>query len=176
MKTAIALLVFCATMSAGTIVVDAGWYGFCFLDAGSPATEGCQGLGIGDTGNPIEFTALTNVYLQVTDAFLKGDQFDVWVNGELLFTTSAVKTGDGSTWDPDTAFADPTYSSGQVLLGPGAYEVNIFAAASPYRFGGAYVQVVTSRIPGPEVPEPSTWALAAVGLGAVAVFRRRAFR
>jgi hypothetical protein len=116
------------------------------------------------------------VYLQVTDAYRKGDRFEVLVNGIFSFVTSAVELGEGSVSNPDAAFADPTYSSGQVLLGPGAYRVDIFAAASPYGSGGAYVQVVTARIPGPEVPEPSTWALAAVGLGAVAVFRRRAFR
>jgi hypothetical protein len=149
LKTVTVLIVFSAALSANPIAVDAGWYGFCFAGVvGSPAVEGCQNEAIGTAGNTITFTALNNVYLQVTDAFLKGDRFNVWVDGMLSFATSDVAIQYGSTTNPDAAFADPTYSSGQVLLAPGYYEVDIFALQTPYPTGGgAYMRVVTASVP-----------------------------
>ena len=152
---------------AGPIVVDAGWYGFCFAGVGSPATAGCQNDGVGVTGNTITFTALSSVVLKVTDAFVHGDEFDVNIFGVGNFATSAVAAGGGTTTNPDLAYADPLYSHGSWLLAAGSYSVDIFANTSPSGGGGAYVEVLGA------VPEPSTYALLAFGLAGVAAVARR---
>jgi len=151
-------------LSAGPIGVNAGWYGFCFGGVGSPATAGCQNDGIGVSGNPTTFTAVNDVYLKVTDAFDHGDRFDVFVNGVLAFTTSAVAASGGTVSDPDVAFADPLYSHGVITLLPGSYTVDIFTAASPFGGGGAYVEVENT-------PEPATWVLLGAGLSLLGLRR-----
>lgn len=155
-------------VSAGPIGVDAGWYGFCFGGVGSPATAGCQNDGVGVSGNSTTFTALGPVDLKVTDAFDHGDQFDVFVNSLLAFTTPAVGTSSGSVTDPDIAFADPLYSHAFIALGPGSYTVDVFAAASPFGGGGAYIEVASAS-----VPQPAAWALLSSALGLLALLRRR---
>jgi len=155
--------------ASNPIVVDAGWYGFCFGGAGSPATVGCQNDGIGVTGNDITFTATGPVYLNVTDAFQKGDTFDVYVNGPLSYTTTGVPIDPlGAVTDPNLAFADPTYSHGSVELGAGSYTVDIFANQSPYGGGGAYVEAVTA-------PEPNSLLLMVIGLIGVGAGLKKRF-
>ena len=61
---------------------------------------------------PFTFSWPTPVQLYVTDAFVKGDRFEVYDNDILIGTTPTVDTAPPTTDDPDTAFADPTYSSG----------------------------------------------------------------
>jgi len=154
------------TASVGTdppITIDAGWYGFCFGLSGSAATLGCQNQGIGETGNPITFTATTDVLFNITDAYEKGDTFTVDINpGAITFTTDTVPVdASGAVTDPNAAFLDPTYSHGSWLLGPGSYTVDIYAAASPFSGGGAYAEVVTA------VPEPTSLLLLLAVIGSI---------
>jgi hypothetical protein len=162
---AVGLLVWHGSALAGPIVVDAGWYGFCFGGAGSPATDGCQNQGIGTSGNPTTFTAARSVEFRVTDAFDYGDTFRVNIDGIDYFTSPA-PTVAGVTSDPDAAFADPDYSKIAVLLAPGDHTVNIFMVDSPWGGGGAYLQAVS-------VPEPGSLALLGAGLAGLAFLRRR---
>lgn len=154
------------TDAKADIVVDAGWYGFCFSGPGGPAVPGCQNSGIGVTGNDITFTATTNVLFKVTDAFDKGDTFTVDINpGALVFNTDSVPTASGTVSDPDTAFADPTYSHGSWLLGPGTYTVDIFANAAPFGGGAGYAEVVTAGT----VPEANSILLLMIGMALIGV-------
>jgi hypothetical protein len=165
---AMSLLIWQGGALAGPIVVDGGWYGFCFDGPGSAAYDGCQNDGIGTSGNPTTFTAVGPVEFRVTDAFDYGDTFRVNINGTDYFTSPA-PTVVGVTSDPDLAFADPDYSKISVLLGPGDYTVEIFAVDSPWGGGGAYLSVVTTRA----VPEPTSLALLGAGLAGLALLRRR---
>ena len=171
---AAAALSFCLTpsLSASGIAVDAGWYGFCFSDAGSAISAGCQNdATAGPVGDLVTFTATGPVMFDITDAFQKGDSFDVNINsGAITFTTSSVPVDpSGATTDPNLAFADPTYSSGSVLLGPGSYTVDVTVDSSPYGGGGAYLQVASVS----SVPEPSSMFLVGGGLLATFLAKRR---
>jgi hypothetical protein len=152
--------------SDSPITINAGWYGFCFEGPGSPATSGCQNDGVGVTGNPITFTTSVPVLFKITDAFDHGDTFDVNVNsGAITFTTPAVAVSDGDVSNPDLAFADPLYSHASVMLNPSSYSINVFAHASPFGGGGAYLEVVSA------VPEPTTLLLLGSGIMAVVGIR-----
>jgi hypothetical protein len=148
---------------ASVITPDAGWYGFCFGGTGTAATEGCQNQGVGVVGNIIELTLTESAWLMVTDGFLIGDMFDVYVDSELAFTTSLPSAGPMLD-DPDALFASGYYSAGSMLLEAGRYAIEIFVAASPYNAGGGYVQVASAAA----VPAPASlliFGLVLVGLG-----------
>lgn len=151
---------------AGPISVDAGWYGFCFAEVGSPATPGCQAQGVGTTGNSITFTTTADSFLMVTDAFGVGDIFDVFINNTFAFTTSAPGTG-ADIFAPGLAFDSGYYSHGSLLLAAGSYEVDIFATASPFGAGAGYVQVASA------VPEPAGLLMLATGLLGLGFARKK---
>lgn len=168
------------SLTAGPVTIGAGWYGFCFGGVGSGASDGdCPPDYPRTSGNPFTFSAPGNVLLQVTDAFQKGDVFDVFVNSVFRFSTSLVPIDlFGDVEDPDLAFADPTYSSGQLVLPPGDYSVEIFTQISPFGSGGAFLRVSRTGLPpDPEpgvVPEPATFAMMAAGVVTLVLRRRRA--
>jgi hypothetical protein len=164
------LLIFLMTTSvyAGPINVDAGWYGFCFGGDGSAATAGCQNSGIGVSGNSTTFTTLVPVLFKITDAFDKGDQFEVYINSVLTFTTPDVPVVGAAVSNPDLAFADLSYSHGSWLLNAGSYSINVFAYDSPWGGGGAYLEVETAS-----VPEPTTILLLGLGLMGLAGVKRK---
>lgn len=164
----VALLSASAASMAGPIGVDAGWYGFCFGGAGSPATVGCQNLGVGTEGNPFTFSLSTPGLLKVTDAFDFGDTFDVFVNSVFAFTSSVPGSG-ASTSDPDVAFLSGYYSAGSVLLAAGNYSIDIVVNQSPLNGGGAYVEIESAAA----IPLPGTLALVGLGLAGLGLRRSR---
>jgi hypothetical protein len=138
------------SMSAASITVGAGWYGFCVGGPGSPATQGCQNEGIGETGNPTTFSSTSPMLFRITDAVDHGDTFDV--SGDFVLSTPDVPIEVGGTFNPDLAWLDPGYSKGSILLAPGSYSVNVFARDSPFGAAAGYLRVDA-------VPEPATWIL-----------------
>jgi hypothetical protein len=105
------------------------------------------------------------VDLKVTDAFLYGDQFQVYDNGVALGLTSTPGTGPGTT-DPDVAYADPGYSKGLYALGAGNHSVTFQAVQSPFGSGGAYFRADV-------VPEPGTLTMLGLAMTTLAGYRAR---
>jgi hypothetical protein len=115
-----------ASATAG--VVGGGWQAFTFGPEGVPAPE-----------SPFTFTAATAVAVTVTDAFCQGDGFTISDGSNTLGTTGAVSAWPectiavpGWTGNPDTAFADPTFSHGVFVVGAGSHSIGVVASTSPY--------------------------------------------
>ena len=170
---AITLCVSFNASSASLLVPDAGWYCFGFLGVGSPAFDGgpgyCAGTSyVGTAGNTMTFDLTNPAQLKVTDAGTPGDVFDVYVNSVLAFTTSAPGTGN-STSNPDFAYASNYFSSGNMLLGSGSYAIDIFAAASPFGQGAAFIEVESTVIPIPA----AVWLFVTGLLGLIGISGRK---
>jgi hypothetical protein len=145
---------------AGPVAVGGPWNEFSFTAAGSLA-KGCapadsSGLGCvpSSSGNshfagapPWTFVAPSDgVTLTVTDAFLKGDSFEVLDSGSPIGSTSSVPTSStdcGS--DPAVCLTDPTVSHGVFDLGPGPHSITIKALTSPFGAGAAYFRIDNKR-------------------------------
>lgn len=101
--------------------------------------------------------------------------------GLAAFTTTAYVTA-GLTYTFETTFRDPAGDfTGIVVLGGDTYEGGFFGGGGPGIDSGFITYVDTARqAPGPlaPVPEPATWAMMLLGVGAIggAMRRRRALR
>jgi len=143
-----------ATLGSG------GWTSFSFGGPSSPSNP-----------STFDFTsAAKGDILKITDAFLKGDVFKVFDSGVLLGLTSFVPAStSNTTFDPDTAFADSTYSKGIFSLAPGSHSISIITESSPFGSGGAYIR----RDPNLAVPVPTPALLPGlIGMG-IAAYRKR---
>ncbi|MEJ7710205.1 MAG: PEP-CTERM sorting domain-containing protein [Pyrinomonadaceae bacterium] len=107
------------------------------------------------------------VYFRITDAFFPGDAFSVFVNGQLALITPSVQSNPAiRITDPSLTFGDPNFSWDQLTLGPGVYNITIFAREGATS-GGAFVQATPTS-------EPTTMLLLGTGLfSGVAEIRRR---
>ncbi len=145
---------------AGPVSISGPWNEFSFGAAGSfakgcaPADSSAPGCGPSSAGNshfagppPWTFVAPSDgVTLTVTDAFLKGDSFEILDSGVSIGTTSAVPTASASCGsDPAVCVNDPTVSHGVFNLGPGPHSITIRAHTSPFGTGAAYFRVDPKR-------------------------------
>lgn len=139
----------------GPIPTGGPWIEFAFTGTGSSAT-GCSPADPGGPscapssgGNsvfggspPWTFTAPAGgATITVTDAFLRGDQFDIFDNGNPIGTTSAPATTGSCGDNPDPCLADPQVSHGVFSVGAGAHSITIKAKASPFGAGAAYFRI-----------------------------------
>ncbi len=150
---------FAGTTQAGILAPDTGWASFCTIGTGTDA----YACGTNGIGNTIELTLASDSYLQVTDAYVAGDIYEVYIDSVLAFTTSTPGgVGLPIELDPDAAFADSFYSSGSILLTAGVYSIDIFASAAPFLLAGGFVQAITATATA--VSAPSVLLLMGLGL------------
>lgn len=126
---------------------------------------------------PLDFTlTLTQAgYLNVTDAGLAGDTFQVVVRDALnniVVNAATSAPGSDTTTDVgvdfDQALASSNWSHGSWLLGPGSYTISGTVLTSAFGAGVAGLSVTA-------VPEPASWSAILAGLIALGyVARRRA--
>jgi hypothetical protein len=147
-----------APASAVTLVQDSGWQ---YMSFG----------GVGSQINPsFEFTVVGNATLKITDAFLSGDQFEVFLNGlSKGLTSTPINDGSTASFDYDGAFASSSFSHGSYVLTSGNYVLTAAVTLSPYGGGGGAVELISSGA----VPEPATWAMMIGGMGVVGGAMRR---
>lgn len=136
-----------ASAQAAVPVGGTTWSEFRFTDTSTDATA-CpfctpsSGGNSQDAGDPPwTFVAPPiGAVLFVTDAFCKGDEFEVFDFGSSIGTTSAVATeaGCAGVSDPTIAIADPEYSSGGFVMAPGPHSITIRPTESPFLGGAAY--------------------------------------
>jgi hypothetical protein len=96
-------------------------------------------------GSPFTFTNAAPVVVTVTDVLCVGDRFTL-TDTALLGTTSLPGIAptcaySGSTANPDTALADPTYSHGLFAVAPGSHAIGIVVSTSPFGSGTAFIRV-----------------------------------
>lgn len=107
---------------ATNVSVDAGWQEFI-----------TDGIGIGSTKGPWNFTSTSVVKITVTDAFCHGDEFGVYDNGALLGDTSKVVPDVVCSFKlffppnarADAAILDPGYSHGTFYVAPGEHSLDV---------------------------------------------------
>jgi hypothetical protein len=143
----------------GPVPIGGPWIEFAFGATGSsasgcsPADPGGPGCAPSSGGNssfggapPWTFTAPAGgATITVTDAFLRGDQFEVFDSGSSIGVTSTpANTGDCGD-NPDPCLADPQVSHGVFSVGAGAHSITIKAKASPFGAGAAYFRIDVAK-------------------------------
>lgn len=124
---------------ADTLTVGSGWSQFSFAGVGSSFS----------TSFTFDLTA--PALFKVTDAFLDGDQFNIFINGvDMGLTSTPVNDGTNINSNYDAAFASSLFSHASYLLGPGSYTVTGTVVLSPYGAGGAAAELsAPSAVPLP---------------------------
>lgn len=143
---------------ATSIAVGSGWFEFIFRGVGSSFDDQPFTFSLGSAGS-----------LKVTDAFLSGDQFEIFDNLTSLGETSVPTTaGDQISSDYDMAFTDLRWSSREFSLGPGNHSITGITKLSPFNEGRAALRVDLKQI-----PEPASMLLISIGLAGLGFARRR---
>lgn len=153
--TVVALIAI-APASAAVLVANTGWQSDTLTVAGQPTSN-----------SPWTFTIATSGVLSVTDAFIVGDTYTL--SGDVAGVTAPFVGGgvqaDGSLFGQ--AWANGRYSKIAINVGPGTYSFSITGDGAGGLPAGLGVRLDTA------VPEPMTWAMMVVGLGAVGASMRR---
>lgn len=153
------------------VPVDGSWIEFSHSGPGTFAM-GCQQGGDPNgfqciesfAGNstfgsapPWTFTAPSaGAALTLTDAFIRGEAFEVFDFGVSIGTTPTVSAVGGCGDNPDNCLADPLVSHAVFPLAAGAHEITIKVTASGYGSGAAYFRVAAAA-PADEGCGPGYW-------------------
>ncbi len=107
------------------------------------------GPGVFNIDGAFLFPSALGGRLDVTDAFILGDRFEVYDLGSSLGQTSVpVDNGSDVGSDADAAFYNPDCSSGSFVLPAGSHGVTIWVVqtATGYPDGGAYLRFTEGLI------------------------------
>lgn len=142
---------------ATVIVADDGWHLFQFPGLLNPALPDDYSW-----FENFEFTLLQPALLTVQDLGDSVDQFDVYDNGSLIFTTSTPSGGSiGDFFDPDLAASIPELSRGSFLLMPGDHTITGVNIRYVSTDGGGFAALRLDTI---SINEPNVMSLLIISL------------
>ena len=154
------LAAFVGPVQATPITVDGGWLAFNWT--GGPGVWDLEGAFTYDVPSPTG--------LKVTDFLVDGDRFEVYDGGSLIGTTSVPANDGASISDPDGAFADARWSSGEFLMAPGPHSITLKTIQIANGFPSGTGSLRVDTIP---IPAPGAILLGTLGAGLVSWLRRR---
>jgi hypothetical protein len=170
---------FSQAQAATALPGDGSWAGF-EVDNLLASSGGVEWIDLNGQALSFSFTIAAGQQgvLNIVDAGLAGDTFQVFNGAALLGSTSAVAVASYDAAAPivvdfDAAWADSTYSRASYTLSAGSYSItglldqSVLLDGSPLNatLGGA--QLLVSA-----VPEPTSLVLMFAGLGALVARRR----
>ena len=163
---ALAVLVTPSLSLADAINVGDGWHTFSWQG----------GPNVTQTESAFTFTSTGAVTVNVTDAYVSGDRFELRDNGILVGTTSQLNGPAPWTDNPDVAFAG-LFSKGSFTLGAGDHSLVLKDIQIPFNLdsGAAFLRVVDGDggVGVASVPEPGTLTLLGIGLTGLVLNRVR---
>ena len=125
---------------------------------------------------PEDWTYTGSGLLKVTDFLVPGEQYDIYDNGILIGSSSAVAewdTYEGDpfasppyTFDPETGWEDDHFSHFSIMLGDGSHDITIFESVTADGFADSDVALEIA-------PEPGSIFLFGTGLAGLAGLIRR---
>jgi hypothetical protein len=107
----------------------------------------------------------TGTTFTITDAFTRGDSFNVFDSGTLVGSTPAVAAVGTCGSDPMVCLADPLSSHGIFSIGAGNHSITIEPIVEAFGPGSAYFRVDAET----PIPEPYPARLLLLGLGPLGV-------
>jgi len=168
---------FALPASAGPIDISSNkWFEFYFGQEGSWAA-GCAGMACVESGagNSVfldepawTFQSASSAVLKITDAFLKGDSFNVYDSGALILEMPTVLALGACGDNPDQCYGTDGISYDSIILPAGDHSLTIQVAQSPSYAGAAYFRI--DRIVA--TPEPLSIMLLGLGLLGLGAIRR----
>jgi hypothetical protein len=155
--------------------IDGPWMKFLFPQgAGQDATGSCNNCYPDLTAPTVDlespswdFSLAGMAEFRITDAFLRGDSFEVYDGGILKLTTPSVAQNVSCGSDPAICYGLADVSWGLFTLGSGSHSLTIKTAASPYTGGGAAFFRIARIISTPEPLSLMLLGLGLLGLGAI---------
>ena len=165
-----------ASASSIDSYIDGPWLKFMFgaNESFATACTNCStdpGADPANPGNPPwTFSATSATELRITDAFQRGDSFNVFDFGGQtpILTTPSVGTGVSCGDNPELCYGMAGVSYDSLILAAGPHSLTIQMVDSPYGGGAAYFRI--DRIVA--TPEPLSIMLLGLGLLSLGAIRR----
>jgi len=154
---AVCFVVMMVGTASAAPVLDGGWFydqiDLAFVDS---------------IGSPYVYNLTDPAFFRITDDFVPGDIYYVYDFGAPILTTALPYAGvpTGFPNPGESAWQNPAYSGGEVLLAIGAHQLTIQGNGAGGLSAGFYTQLTT-------VPAPGAILLGGIGVSLVSWLRRR---